>query len=1432
MKKIISVLLTIILMFGTMPAFSSNNTDINVAITVSERNGVDCHNYLVRRGIPFAKGELYSDTTLCVIDGDSAWVTSTEEISKHNDGSVHWLLVSFVINLDANEEKTLYLTNGVPKSGDLSCNSAENIISNSSLAVVLNENNSCNIEVDGNPLMNSGGMQLYAETLNGIFYLDNIETELIKNTNSYIKVKISGILTNNIYGEIYVTLPSCSDSVYVDYRITAKGNAVIKSTGMIIDKTGTALSDTVFDCKDFYVISYDNTRFYGAVNNAQTGFIVSDDKVKIAPIVNESEFTYYDGVSRTNHMYISLSSGENYSKNVANPPSVCIDTMQFVRGGIIETDKTSAPADDIIETVISVKNKLNGRFEAGSIPLNIDAASGTVSTFGIRLGETEYNLGYAYMMTGNSDIYNMIYDSAEAWADVVIYKGKYEEIYGAGRYRTGDFTMSKAFESHPYYGDPSGLYMAYVLSGDEYLKEVFIACADHLVSNMYKQANCGGYIPRMWYWSQDDTVKPSYRNYGEVRYLISARALYYAYMLLGAEKYKNAYLDVIEWGNKTQQTDGSWHQAYYNDGTPITQLGDENPAVKIYLMTYGLRGLCDVLKLENNETIKSVVLNFARYICIQNENYGQGLWHPNGDIAVYETNEDGSRGKSSVTDMLAAEILCCAYEISKEDVFLENMLSLIEHYICTSTGGLGFFRISEKGYPVLESAVEAGRCLSFLKSSGRYMKIFEHQHDLIESLGYEELLLIFDDAAITDNEYALLENYGHPDITQNVFSLNGQHVLMAANNYAYYGDFDKQFKTTVEDTYLWTDINNSINSNRNVLSKNLKHFETVVTSETPIKITGLTDNSVNANIIEYSKDAISIELTGGGVCVLEISDGKYEIDDNKLYNVVCSKTNTGYIVIVTHGGDISPNEGILKIDMDFGSYYAYNSFNTVLNINQYPWICEDAVIDNKSDFKNNVVQIGGGGCLGKNFEYESNIYVFSCNAYEAADVYLDNKLVYRAVKNDTFTNIALVFYRNTGCADIYVDGAFVENKNLGLFDVSRVIIKNSGSENIHIDDFAVGYFDTSQAACNFVSLEFTDEETNAINKLLYILEESDESGALYKKAMEAIAVIKNKFISENIKASYIELANKLYSFAISDGKSLKFLENFDAELNRELSSYNYLKLLSNTNVSMIETQNALLIDGRWSQAKLIGAVDDAGDNVVVEFSFMQPIKSVIRELYICQDTNGKDIAAYLKSNGNDIVCYNGNIDTPTTVIYDYEAGKWYNFKLYINLELKKYSVYVDGQCKIADACFASINGEYKEKDINRVFRTIAQAGANLYYIDNICIYNEYPPKQRIQIDNDEHSINIAADISYENFWGYNTPLLISAFYNDDKLCYINMQSLSENSLIKQNISVDKFDDGNYLLKVFLWDNYNNLMPVSEFCEKDCIIANSMLVNSI
>ena len=201
---------------------------------------------------------------------------------------------------------------------------------------------------------------------------------------------------------------------------------------------------------------------------------------------------------------------------------------------------------------------------------------------------------------------------------------------------------------------------------------------------------------------------------------------------------------------------------------------------------------------------------------------------------------------------------------------------------------------------------------------------------------------------------------------------------MAANNYAYYGDFDKQFKTTVEDTYLWTDINNSINSNRNVLSKNLKHFETVVTSETPIKITGLTDNSVNANIIEYSKDAISIELTGGGVYVLEISDGKYEIDDNKLYNVVCSKTNTGYIVIVTHGGDISPNEGILKIDMDFGSYYAYNSFNTVLNINQYPWICEDAVIDNKSDFKNNVVQIGGGGCLGKNFEYESNIYVFSC----------------------------------------------------------------------------------------------------------------------------------------------------------------------------------------------------------------------------------------------------------------------------------------------------------------------------------------------------------------------------------------------------------------------------------------------------------------------
>ena len=112
MKKIVSIVILVVLFLNTIPVLSNSNADINAAITVTELNGVDCDNYLVRRTVPFAKGILYNNAKLCVKDGNTSLVSSCEVMSNHDDGSVKWLLVSFVISLKANETKTLYLTNG------------------------------------------------------------------------------------------------------------------------------------------------------------------------------------------------------------------------------------------------------------------------------------------------------------------------------------------------------------------------------------------------------------------------------------------------------------------------------------------------------------------------------------------------------------------------------------------------------------------------------------------------------------------------------------------------------------------------------------------------------------------------------------------------------------------------------------------------------------------------------------------------------------------------------------------------------------------------------------------------------------------------------------------------------------------------------------------------------------------------------------------------------------------------------------------------------------------------------------------------------------------------------------------------------------------------------------------------------------------------
>ena len=118
-------------------------------------------------------------------------------------------------------------------------------------------------------------------------------------------------------------------------------------------------------------------------------------------------------------------------------------------------------------------------------------------------GEIEYNYGMGYMQTGNEDLYRQMFDISEIRCDVAVYKGMHEELQGVMRARVQYVTNGTSFfQSHGYYSDEGGLYMTYVLSGDEYVYDTFKRCIYKTLEDSYARTTNGTNYVEYWYWSQ------------------------------------------------------------------------------------------------------------------------------------------------------------------------------------------------------------------------------------------------------------------------------------------------------------------------------------------------------------------------------------------------------------------------------------------------------------------------------------------------------------------------------------------------------------------------------------------------------------------------------------------------------------------------------------------------------------------------------------------------------------------------------------------------------------------------------------------------------------------------------------------------------------------------------------------------------------------
>lgn len=906
---------------GCFVQAQDTSAPVDIPVVVKETNGKTVSASLFRRGFALPEGEYFDLDDFGMYTADGGKIPSSFEITeKYKDGSIKWALCSFVTALRPDERRELVIKNtgatppAIPVSVSKS-SSGYNVTSEYVKASVTN----------------SG---ISSITCGGVGFTDNISTYITPNgaqeinmtvtgvsvlsaTPLYARIKIEGSLGDTAGTELVLTVAAGSKQAEIESRVTALKKLDVYSMGvkMISNENtfsypdsryntdGHSGADYIYSSKGgvtAYFVSADTEKFRGATAGASsTGFFFDSPAIYLAPVIGSKSFMWHDGLTRTNHLTISFDeSGSEYCAALKNPPSVEIEPESFERAGIIALAGSCAPIDRVINLAYHDLDKRNGRIDAGAIHYGNDPDTGTFSSSDAHPGEMEHNYGIAYMATGDPALFRVMNESAEFWADVEVYKGGLSEVYGANRYRTDSaYNGNRFLTTHPYYGDSSGLYMSYVLTGNEYYRDCYRAAVEHMYSNMYETSgkNCGFSYPHMkdWVSGSVNTV-----TYSESRYMIQARPLYYAYGLFGDDKFREAALEITRWAAHTQSEDGWWYQAYHDDGRPLRQGGQTQDAVKTYIWMYGLRGISFLSRYEDTPEIRQVLTRAGKFVENEYKNFGKGMWKPTGDPQLYECDEDNTRSKGPYEDIMALELLHQAYRLTGEESYLKSILDCTETWLSSMNPGGGTMLLANMEGKGTTAVMGGGQNYTLLQIFPELRVLFKEKADRIRALGYDYLLTVFDDDAVMyDGD---IEKVGivEPELTQIVFEKGSDKVMFGTNfTGVTSGNYTKDYETVVPEGRLWMGIENRISApGRVTLFKHMEQYDRILARQIPVSVTALSDE-VSVFIDEYTKDRIVLRVYGDGIVNFRVEDGIFPIIRDKRYSVTAKRDgNRGAVI--------------------------------------------------------------------------------------------------------------------------------------------------------------------------------------------------------------------------------------------------------------------------------------------------------------------------------------------------------------------------------------------------------------------------------------------------------------------------------------------------------------------------------------------------------
>ncbi|MGN1059030.1 MAG: hypothetical protein ACI4QW_01255, partial [Clostridia bacterium] len=605
-------------------------------IVVADRTGHAGREFF-RRGIPFREGELYSENNIYLKAANGTVPPiQTEVMERYSDGSIKWMSMAFMWDVEPGKEYPFYFIfdrrGSSASTVDATSTGLSVTLKNETLDAKISASGIYELTYNGKPVVQNEGIRLrVGDGKNSHYFVANRFTVTAAGP-VYAQLRLSGVFpSTNMLAEWFITIYQGDDRLYHEVKFNAKGDNVLYAETIDIDfaedfvnrsfaedaKQGNALTFSTWfgmsaeDGRSVLMASKDITRFEGVTSGTgvHNGFAHSEDSqvVVFSPIQYDLPWRWEDGVSRTVRLDMSFYNEIPTAAEIAReaswaftPPSLTINSERFVYSGWLADNSQTEAFTRTERLVTSLYGKLWNNFEAGKFPhrMEVDYATHTVlgGAFDRSGGEVEYNLWKCYMNTGTPLLYDMLQESSEFWVDMLVYRGEIETLLGTNRYQTTDYNSVSFKTSMPFYGDLSGVYLSYCITGDPYYRESFKLGIDH----WERSTREGGGFPNCSYWydSLGFNEQSTYRRAAQYRFCAQVRGLYIAYELFGDDKYYDAAKSIISFLEDIQNDDGSFFEQYNyltKEPSPAEKNDDGTPALsdKIYIMEYGARMLMD-----------------------------------------------------------------------------------------------------------------------------------------------------------------------------------------------------------------------------------------------------------------------------------------------------------------------------------------------------------------------------------------------------------------------------------------------------------------------------------------------------------------------------------------------------------------------------------------------------------------------------------------------------------------------------------------------------------------------------------------------------------------------------------------------------------------------------------------------------------------------